>query len=35
MSIGDMDFDLHNHLMNFDYEVIDEDIHEVGNATDC
>ncbi len=35
MSIGDIDFDLHNHLSNFDYEVVDEDIHEVHGANQC
>ena len=35
MGIGDMDFDLHNHLSNFDYEVIDEEIAEVGSASEC
>ena len=35
MSIGDMDFDLHNALMNYNYDVHDEDIHEVGSASEC
>ena len=35
MGIGDMDFDLHNHLSNFDYDVVDEEIYAVGDATEC
>ena len=35
MSIDEMDFDLQNHLSNYDYDVIDEDIHEVGSASEC
>jgi hypothetical protein len=35
MSIGDIDFDLHNAISNFDYDVVDEDIHEIGSASEC
>lgn len=35
MSIGDFDIDLHNHLTNYNYDVIDEDVHEVGSASEC
>ena len=33
MDESDIDFDLHNHLTNFDYDVVDTCVHEVNDAT--
>ena len=35
MGLGDFDVDLHGHLMSHNYDVTDEDITNVGDASEC
>ena len=35
MDEGDIDFDLHSNISNFNYDVIDTCVHEVNDATQC